>query len=99
MASQGELENDMLFLGLTRPPMMFGVSYAFFGMNFFVLMMGFIVLNQGLKTFLLAPLIHGIGYYFSQKEPLFLELFMVKQSKCNKCKNKLYHNANSYDVM
>jgi type IV secretory pathway VirB3-like protein len=28
MSDSGELETDMLFLGLTRPPMLFGVSFT-----------------------------------------------------------------------
>lgn len=101
MASgQGKLEADMVFLGLTRPPMLFGVSYTFAGMNFFICLMAFIAFNQGLGTFLLLPVVHMIGYYFSAKEPLFLELIMIKMQKCGKCKNKVYHGfTNSYDVI
>ncbi|MCE3232987.1 MAG: type secretion system protein VirB3 [Rickettsiaceae bacterium] len=99
MAGTGELEVDMLFLGLTRPPMLFGVSYTVVLANFFICMMYF-VLTSDFKGFGSMPLIHGIAYVLCQKEPLFLELFMLKQQKCNKCKNRLYHGlTNSYDVM
>ena len=99
MAQDGQLESDMLFLGLTRPPMMFGVSYTFVGLNFFLTMVLYIGLDSGIKTFLMIPLGHAIGYYFTQREALFLELFMTKQTKCNRCKNRIYHGfTNSYDV-
>lgn len=101
MAGTGELESDPLFLGLTRPPMLFGVSYMFAMANLLFCIMCFIVFDTGLQTFLMLPMIHGVGYYFSAKEPLFIELFMIKQSKCSKAqKNRLYHGStNSYDVL
>ena len=99
MAGTGELEVDMLFLGLTRPPMLFGVAYAVVMANFLVCMFYF-VLTSDATGFILAPIVHGVAYIASQKEPLFLDLFMVKQQKCNKCKNRFYHGmTNSYDVM
>jgi len=99
MASSGELEADPLFLGLTRPAMMFGVSYTFAGMNFITVLFLFITTTK-LQSFLLLFFLHGVGYYFSQREPLFMELFMVRQQKCNKCRNRMYHGlTNSYDVL
>ena len=99
MADTGELEVDMLFLGLTRPSMLFGVSYTVVLANFFLCMMYFVITSDFLG-FLALPLIHGVAYVLSEREPLFLELFMIKQQKCNRCKNRLYHGlTNSYDVM
>lgn len=100
MEKTGHLEADPLFLGLTRPPMLFGVSYMFFMSNLLICIMAFIVFASGLQTFLVFPVLHAVGFYFSQKEPLFIELFMIKQSKCTKArKNRLYHGStNSYDV-
>lgn len=98
MSAGGEIEADMLFLGLTRSPTLFGVSYNVVVMNFFVCMIWFVAAAD-LFAFLVMPLFHGIAYLLSSKEPLFLELFMVKQGKCNRCKNKFYHGmTNSYDV-
>lgn len=95
----GELEVDPLFLGLTRPSMLFGVSYTVVLANFFLCMMYFVI-SSDFRGFLALPLIHGVAYLLSEKEPLFLELFMIKQQKCNRCKNRLYHGlTNSYDVM
>jgi len=95
----GELETDMLFLGLTRPSMLLGVSYMVVMSYFLVGTMGF-VLTSDFKFFFGMIPIHGAAYVMSEKEPLFMELFMIKQQKCNKCKNRLYHGlTNSYDVM
>lgn len=99
MADTGELEVDMLFLGLTRPAMMFGVCYEVVMLNFLFSLFYFISTSD-LKGFLMLPALHGVAYVASQKEPLFLKLFLVKQQKCNKCANKFYHGmTNSYDVM
>lgn len=99
MSDTGELEIDMVFLGLTRPSMFFGVSYTMVMLNFLCCMMAFVMTSNS-KAFLAMFLIHGIGYVLSEKEPLFLELFMVKQQKCNRCKNRFYHGmTNSYDIM
>jgi type IV secretion system protein VirB3 len=99
MSNTGTLEADMLFLGLTRQPMLFGVAYPVFILNFLICMFYFI-LTSDFKGFMALPLVHGAAYVACQKEPLFLELFMVRQQKCNKCANKFYHGmTNSYDVM
>lgn len=99
MSNTGRLETDMVFLGLTRPSMLFGVGYNVVLMNFFMCMMGY-VMTSDFRAFLLLFALHGVGYVATQKEPLFLELFMVRQQKCNRCSNRLYHGlTNSYDVM
>ncbi|MDB2414248.1 VirB3 family type IV secretion system protein [Rickettsiales bacterium] len=99
MSGTGELEVDPVFLGLTRPSMLFGVSYSVVILNFFGCMM-YYVASSDFRAFLAMPLLHAIGYIASQKEPLFIELFMVKQQKCNRCSNRFYHGmTNSYDVM
>ena len=99
MAETGQLESDLVFLGLTRPSMLFGVSYTIVGVNFLSCMMYFVV-SSDFRGFAALPILHGIGYVLSQKEPLFVELFMIRQQKCNKCKNRFFHGmTNSYDVM
>jgi type IV secretion system protein VirB3 len=96
MAEEAGLVADPLFVGLTRPPMLFGVSYNFVLMNGFVCLMGYIT-TSNFKFFLMMFVLHGIGYYICSKEPLFIELFLVKSQKCKKRPNSLFHGANSYD--
>lgn len=99
MANTGQLEVNMLFLGLTRPSMLLGVSYLVVLANFFICLMLFVMTSK-FQVFVGMIVIHAVAYILSEKEPLFLELFMIKQQKCNKCKNRLYHGlTNSYDVM
>ena len=98
MAKKSGVEVDMLFLGLTRSPMLFGVSYKLV-VTYFMGCISYYILFNDLKAFLALPICHGFMYLLSQRESLFLELFIVKQQKCNKCKNRFYHGmTNSYDL-
>ncbi|OEY87063.1 type IV secretion system protein VirB3 [Wolbachia pipientis] len=96
--STGSIRTDQLFKGLTRPAMLFGVSYMFAVLNVLICMVIFINTNDFRVLFVLLPGIHVLGYIASAKEPLFIELFMVRSQKCSKCLNRFYHGANSYDI-
>lgn len=93
----GKLSIDPLFMGLTRPAMLFGVSYSFVIMNGFSCLAYFIMTSQLMALFVMLPLGHLVGYMICFKEPLFIELFVVRQSKCRRCSNRFFHGANSYD--
>ena len=97
MASTGRLKADPLFVGLTRPTMIFGVSISFAMLN----MMGSVVYfinTSSMKIIPIAITIHLIGYILCFKEPKFLELIINRNAKCNQCANKSYYGANSYIV-
>lgn len=91
-----EIVADPVFVGLTRPPLLFGVSYTFELFNAMICMMGYIGTSQFKYMAAILP-IHMVGYYLCSKEPLFIELFKVRAEKCSRCTNKMFHNANSYD--
>ena len=93
----GSVQADSLFVGLTRPPMLFGVSYLFAVLNVIISMMFYILTSEFKYLMSILP-VHAVGYYICNKEPLFIELFRVKSSKCSRSKNRFYHGANSYDV-
>jgi len=97
MAEAGKLKLDPLFVGLTRPTLLFGVSQQFVIFNALGCM-GYFVQTNDFRILLMLFVNHMIGYIISFNEPLFLELFMIKMQKCNKCKNKFFHGANSYDM-
>ena len=94
--SEGTVKLDPLFVGLTRPTLFFGVSQSFGMLNGFVCVLYFIQTSD-FKAALVGALMHLIGYIACFKEPLIIELFLLKVQKFNKCKNKFYHGANSYD--
>ncbi|MBS0236130.1 MAG: VirB3 family type IV secretion system protein [Proteobacteria bacterium] len=90
------LKMDPLFVGLTRPPMIFGVSYMFAVSNLMIGMMAYVIMVDVKYLLMMLP-IHLIGYMLCNNEPLFIELFRVRAEKCSRCKNRFYHGANSYD--
>jgi type IV secretion system protein VirB3 len=96
MAKTGTLQSDPLFVGLTRPPLFFGVSYFFVLANGAICLLYFIN-SSNLAVFPIAVVNHLLGYIICFKEPLFIELYLIKGQKCTKCQNKLFHGANSYD--
>ena len=91
MSQSGKVFTDPLFVGLTRPRMLFGVSYTFFMLNALVGLLGFVLLDDN-KSYLAILVLfnHALGYYLCSKEPLFIELFMIQSSKCNRSKNIMF---------
>ncbi|UAT43423.1 type IV secretion system protein VirB3 [Anaplasmataceae bacterium AB001_6] len=98
MANTGSVHTDPVFKGLTRPAMLFGVGFTFAGMNVVISVASYIMTKELLFLFVLLPVVHSVGYVISFSEPLFLELFIIRSSKCSRCRNKAYHGANSYDI-
>lgn len=95
----GSLGTDSLFLGLTRPPMLFGVSYTLATLNLMISLMAFIVTSKFFYLLVLLPSIHGACWLLCLKEPRAMELFLARNSKCSFCKNRMhYGGTNSYDV-
>lgn len=94
----GRLQSDPLFQGLTRPTMILGVSYMYFVINAIISMICFINLQSFKILFVVAPIVHLIGYLICLKEPRAIELFIIKMSKGYKCINRGFHGyTNSYD--
>ena len=93
----GGLEIDPLFVGLTRPTLLFGVSQIFAVLNALICIGGYVMTND-LRWIPALIVFHVLGFLACSKEPLWLELFMIKMQKCNKCRNKFFHGANSYDM-
>jgi type IV secretion system protein VirB3 len=96
MANTGVLKVDPLFVGLTRPTMVLGVNIKFVMLNGLISLLYFINTSD-FKIFLLAPFLHGICYLICFDDPLHIDLFMIKMQKVNRCKNRMYYGANSYD--
>lgn len=98
MAGSGRLQHDPLFQGLTRPTMIMGVSYMYFVINGAVSLITFINTQSFMILFLVAPVVHLIGFLICLKEPRAIELLVMKASKGLKCVNRGYHKGNnSYD--
>lgn len=90
-----KIKSDPLFVGLTRPTLIFGVSIKFAMLNIMTSLVFFIQTS----SFIIIPIagiIHAIGYILSFKEPRFLELYLNKMQNFNVCYNRTYYGANSY---
>ena len=95
----GVVKADPLFLGLTRPSMIFGVTYVYAALNALASIMAFVITSNFIYLFVLMPILHCIAYFICLKDPLSLELLIMKLSNFNVCYNKIFHGgANSYDV-
>jgi type IV secretion system protein VirB3 len=88
---------DPLFIGLTRPAMIFGVSISYAMLNIILMSMYFIN-TSSFSVIPAALLIHAIGYIACFNDAKFIEIYIMKFSKCNQCPNKMYHGSNSYAV-
>jgi type IV secretion system protein VirB3 len=93
----GQLNSDPLFVGLTRPTLIFGVSILYCLLNMMISITCFIQ-TSSIKVLVVSIIVHIFGYILCFKEPLFMEIALNKASKCNKCSNKTYYGANSYYV-
>ncbi len=90
-------KQEPLFLGLTRPNLIFGVTLHFAMLNMMISIVIFIQ-TSNFKVVFFSAIFHGIGYYVSFTEPKFLEIYIKYSQKCNFCKNRMFYNGNSYYV-
>jgi type IV secretion system protein VirB3 len=94
----GRIQSDPLFLGLTRPSMILGVTYVFAGMELLSSLALFIMTSNFIFLLVMLPTLHCIAYLICLKEPLSLEMVIMKTSHFMKCRNRTFYNGtNSYD--
>jgi type IV secretion system protein VirB3 len=91
-----EILPDPLFLGLTRPAMVWGVPQPFFVINGMVCMIAFLMSNSFYPLLIGAPLVHGLGYLVCLKEVRTFDLWLTR-ARFLRCLNRHYWGANSYD--
>jgi len=99
MGESGRLQADPLFQALARPPMIMGVSYMFFVLNGLINLLAFIQTSKFIVLLFAGPTMHAVGYLMCLKEPLALELLMLRMSTGTRCQNRSFHGyTNSYDI-
>lgn len=89
------LQRTTVFTALTRPQMFAGVTYTWFVANGIVSAELFLIF----KSFWVLPLalvVHTIGAVLSLREPRFLDLWIVRVSRCPRVKNHALWQCNSY---
>lgn len=95
----GGVSKDLVFLGLTRPSMLFGVTYSYVGLNMLISMIIFLTTESFSALLVFAPGVHLIFYLICLNDPMSFEILIKKNSTCSLCPNKSLHGfTNSYDV-
>ena len=89
------LERDVVFSALTRPQMFAGVTYTWFVANG-ILAAELFLIFKSFWVIVIALLVHLFGAMLSLREPRFLDLWIVKVSRCPRVKNYGLWQCNSY---
>lgn len=92
------LQQDPVFLGLTRPTMIAGVPYGAMIVNAMVAGMAFMGTGNFLYALIIVPL-HGVSYLICQSEPRMFELLWAWLQTKGKNVNRRYWDASSYSPM
>jgi len=89
------LEQDPLFVALTRPQMFAGVTYSYFIVNAVLATELFLVFRSA-WVLLVALVVHGVGAILCVREPRFFDLWLTKVRRCPRVRNHKVWRCNSY---
>lgn len=89
------IEQDAIFVALTRPQMFAGVSYSFAVVNGVVATELFLIFRSG-WVILAALVLHGLAAAVCLREPRFLDLWLTKARRCPRVRNYSIWRCNSY---
>ncbi len=94
----GTLKTDALFLGLTRPVLIGGVTFAYFASEILISILIFIM-TSNFKVFLVSIITHIFGMVLCKREPLAVDMLLTKIQKTPTTLNKNYHDGlQSYNM-
>lgn len=89
------LSRDPLFVAMTRPQLLGGVTYSFAVINA-VLSLEFFLVTKSAWVFLFALVVHGVGFLACLKEPRIFDLWLVRLARCPRVRNYKFWRCNSY---
>jgi type IV secretion system protein VirB3 len=89
------LEQDRLFVALTRPQMFAGVTYSFFVINA-ILAAELFLIFKSLWVLVPALLLHGIAALYCIKEPRIIDIWLTRSRHCGRVRNHSVWRCNSY---
>ncbi len=92
---QEKIRTSTLFVGLTRPPMVMGVTMEAVLINAFISSILFIGANQIAYLLVFVP-IHLIEYLICMNEPRAFKLIVLKIKCILENKNRGFWKCNSY---
>lgn len=84
-----------LFVGLTRPPMIFGVTQTFLVLSFMPCMIFFIITYNLIFAAAIYLVLHLFGYICCYKDTFTFHILLGKLELV--CPNRSYWGCNSYD--
>lgn len=87
---------DPLFIAMTRPPMIMGVTFLFMGLNIFAVAFVFVITKNLLHLLFMVP-IHLVGYLICLKDPQLLDVIVKKAQKTSGVTNRKFWSGNSYE--
>jgi type IV secretion system protein VirB3 len=88
-------QRDPLFLALTRPAMVGGVTYSFLVINLMVTAILFVWTGRFLLILLGVP-VHILGYVACLREPRRFDLWWVRLRSCLPTQTRFFWGGNSY---
>jgi type IV secretion system protein VirB3 len=89
------VENDPVFVALTRPQMFAGVAYSYFVANA-VLATEFFLVFHTAWVLLAALIVHFVGVLACLNEPRFFDLWLARVQRCPRVRNFTIWQCNSY---
>jgi len=89
------LSTDPIFVALTRPQMIAGVTYSYAVFNLIVTLEAFLI-TKSFWSLVMAPVIHAVGYLACLDEPRFFDIWVTRVSRCPRVRNFDFWRANAY---
>lgn len=89
------LEQERLFVALTRPQMFAGVTYSFFVINA-VLAAELFLIFKSLWVLVPALILHGVAALYCLKEPRIIDIWLTRSRHCGRVPNHRLWRCNSY---
>ena len=88
------LDRDTLFVALTRPQMLLGVTFGFAIANAIITTELFLIFKSA-WVLLAAVIVHVIGWLACLRDPHIFDLWLVKVRRCPRVKNYRVWQCNS----
>ncbi len=92
------LYKDTVFLGLTRPSMVFGVPYIAFVLEALVTLVVFINIGNPLYLAMVLP-IHGVLYLISANDHGIFATIAAWSLTSARCRNRLFWGATTFSPL
>lgn len=89
------LDRDVLFVGLTRPQMLLGVTYGYAIANGILTTELFLVFKS-IWVLAAALIVHVVGWLACLRDPRIFDLWLVKARRCPRVVNYRLWRCNSY---